>query len=92
MNQHSDDIAVDKFAKAMKAKLAKKRAEGYGGWDNPDECTVRYLAGLLAAHIEKGDPVDIANFAMMLFHRKGGRAALRASMKRIDGEAFVLQR
>jgi hypothetical protein len=66
--QHYDDYAVDRFAAAMKAKLAKKRADGRGGWETPD-CTDEFLAELLMEHTKKGDPVDVANFAMMLHQR-----------------------
>jgi hypothetical protein len=31
---HKDDIAVDRFAAAMKAKLAAARAKGRDGWDD----------------------------------------------------------
>lgn len=75
---HPDDDAVDAFAAAMKAKLAKKRAEGYGGWEQPSTPPER-LAQLLLDHLKKGDPVDIGNFAMMLFHRELGGAALKAA-------------
>lgn len=64
--QHSDDIAVDRFAGMMKEKLAQKREQGRGGWDDPDQCTVELLNQLLIEHIPKGDPVDVANFCMML--------------------------
>jgi hypothetical protein len=67
---HPDDLAVDRFAAAMKAKLAQKRAEGRGGWDRKDECSAEFLAELLRRHVEKGDPVDVANLAMML-HQRG---------------------
>jgi transcriptional regulator with XRE-family HTH domain len=67
---HHDDLAVDKFAAAMKEKLARKRAEGRGGWNDPDQCTAQYLSTLLRKHVEKGDPIDVANFAMML-HQRG---------------------
>lgn len=67
--QHPDDIAVDKFAAAMKAKLAKKRAGGAGGWDDPRECTRDHLHTLLIEQMTKGDMIDIGNFAMMLWHR-----------------------
>lgn len=71
-----DDLAVDAFAAAMKAKLAKKRAEGRGGWDDPTVCSVAFLAQMLHSHIIKGDPVDVANFAMMLWHRGAGTNTL----------------
>ena len=69
---HSDDFAVDHFADAMKAKLAQKRAEGRGGWDRKDECTEHDLNVMLYEHLLKGDPVDVANFCMML-HQRGER-------------------
>jgi hypothetical protein len=67
--QHPDDAAVDRFAAAMKAKLANQRAKGYGGWDVPDQCPAERLQTMLVDHITKGDPVDVGNFAMMLFCR-----------------------
>lgn len=66
---HPDDEAVDRFAAAMKAKLSKKRSEGRGGWENKDECSADFLSDLLRGHVEKGDPVDVANLAMMLHQR-----------------------
>lgn len=69
---HSDDLAVDRFFEAMKAKLAVKREDGYSGWDDPDDCSVEHLSYLLVQHLHKGDPIDIANFAMML-HQRGSR-------------------
>lgn len=68
---HLDDIAVDRFAAAMKAKLAEKRAQGYHGWDDPEDCTIEHLSNLLAKHVAKGDPIDVGNFAMMI-HQRGG--------------------
>ncbi|WP_241130717.1 hypothetical protein [Achromobacter xylosoxidans] len=68
--QHPDDIAVDNFAAAMKAKLAKKRAEGRGGWNDKSQCTAEFLSQLLRGHVDKGDPVDVGNLAMML-HQRG---------------------
>lgn len=76
--QHPDDVAVDNFAKAMKEKLAKARAKGRSGWDDPAACSVEHLADLLLDHIGKGNPgtfEDIANFAMML-HQRGADPAL----------------
>lgn len=66
---HPDDIAVDKFADAMKAKMAKQRAKGYGGWDDKAECPEEHLQAALFRHVAKGDPVDVGNFAMMLWNR-----------------------
>lgn len=66
---HNDDVSVDRFTSTMKAKLAKKRAEGWGGWQTT---TAEFLSKLLREHVEKGDPVDVANLAMML-HQNGQR-------------------
>jgi hypothetical protein len=70
VKQHPDDAAVDRFAAAMKDKLAEKRRQGYGGWDRPSECRLEFLSRKLRQHVAKGDPVDVANFAMML-HQRG---------------------
>lgn len=67
----TDDIAVDSFAIAMKAKLAQKRAEGRDGWEDQDKCSNTFLSNLLREHVEKGDPVDVGNLAMMI-HQRGG--------------------
>lgn len=68
----ADDKGVRLFSEAMRDKLAQKRGEGRGGWDNKDECSAEYLSELLRKHVEKGDPVDVANFCMML-HQRGER-------------------
>lgn len=74
-----DDHAVDLFAKAMKAKLQIKRAQGYGGWNDIGQCSGERLAELLIAAVNKGDPVDVGNFAMMLFCRSESHEVLRNS-------------
>jgi hypothetical protein len=72
LDRHPDDVAVDAFAAAMKAKLAAKRAQGYGGWSDPAQCRVEFLSRKLRQHMVKGDPVDVGNFAMML-HQRGSQ-------------------
>jgi hypothetical protein len=71
---HPDDIAIDKFAAAMKAKMAKQRAKGYSGWDDSAQCPTERLQTMLNEHIGKGDPVDVGNFSMML-HARGENTA-----------------
>lgn len=66
---HQDDEAVDRFAAAMKAKLAKKRVDGRSGWDDKNRCSAVFLNELLNEHIAKGDPLDVGNLAMMLWSR-----------------------
>lgn len=82
---HFDDVAVDRFAEAMKAKLARKRADGRGGWDDKELCSQAFLSNLLRGHVDKGDPVDVANFAMMLHQR--GEAILPAPREVTPQEA-----
>ena len=61
---HPDDLAVDRFAVEMKAKLATARAKGRGGWE---KCDPTELSIMLREHVEKGDPRDVANFCMFLW-------------------------
>ncbi len=75
-DQHQDDLAVDAFAAAMKAKMAEARAKGRGGWQDPAHCTAEDLSRMLREHVEKGDPRDVANFCMML-HQRGEAIAAR---------------
>ncbi|KWK75752.1 hypothetical protein [Burkholderia ubonensis] len=62
---HSDDVAVDSFAAVMKHKLALARDKGRGGWET---CSPVDLSRMLREHVAKGDPRDVANFCMMLWH------------------------
>lgn len=62
---HFDDVAVDWFSAVMKHKLALARNKGRGGWET---CSPADLSRMLREHVEKGDPRDVANFCMMLWH------------------------
>jgi len=70
------NTAVDQFAAAMKARLADKARAGWTGWDDPSNVNTIHTA--LLAHaagvpLAAGQEVDVANFAMMLWHlRQGG--------------------
>ncbi|MGT9867595.1 hypothetical protein ACSYHF_18095 [Stenotrophomonas maltophilia group sp. P373] len=77
-DQHPDDLAVDAFAAAMKAKMAEARAKGRGGWEDPTQCSADDLTRMLRDHVEKGDPRDVANFCMMLHQRGEAIAACQA--------------
>jgi hypothetical protein len=84
-----DDLAVDRFAAAMKEKMAAARAKGRGGWE---KCSPEYLTFLLREHVEKGDPRDVANFCMMLWHHESRifpLAAPQPSQPVEAGESFV---
>lgn len=62
-----DNAAVEVLAMNMKAKLAGQRAKGYGGWNN--DYTHQRLSELLRQCVDKGDPVDVANFCAFLLAR-----------------------
>lgn len=70
VTEHPDDHAIDEFAKAMRSRMAEKRALGRNGWEecDPDDLGLRLLRA-----IADGDPIDIANYAMML-HALGAGA------------------
>lgn len=66
---HSDDIALAHFCEKMSDKLKLSRESGRGGWDNPKHITNAELSDLLRRLVDKGDPVDVANVAMMISMR-----------------------
>lgn len=74
MTQHPDDEAIDKFAAAMKVSMAESRAKGRSGWDDPNDCSNELLSRKLREHVDKGDPLDVVIFTMML-HQRGERIA-----------------
>jgi hypothetical protein len=59
---------VDDFAAQMKSKLRRKALEGYSGWDDPDWQRAEII-DRLKSHIDKGDMVDVANFAMFAWNK-----------------------
>ena len=73
MSAHPDETAVDEFASMMKAKLSAARKRGKSGWNDPgwhpDD-----ISAALREHVDKGDPVDVANYAMFLALREEGIA------------------
>lgn len=86
-SQHPDEAAVDALAALMKAKLAEKRAKGYGGWNDKTQCPQQRLSDMLRAHVDKGDPVDVANFCAMLSARGEGIAAAPQAVQAAEGVA-----
>ena len=75
MDMHPDDVAVFRFAAVMQAKMKHAReVKGQREWDDPDTCSIEDLQQMLLHHVEKGDPVDIANFAMMIWNRQWAQA------------------
>ena len=58
---------VDAFCEEMKKKLIRKFPEKLG-WDNP-EWRTDDIKKQLIAHVEKGDPIDVANFAAFWWNK-----------------------
>lgn len=86
---HPDDFAVDHFARTMKAKMAASRVKGRSGWNDPMLCTAAFLRRLLVKAVRKGDPVDVANFAMML-HTRGATTMLPSLNDDIDQQMAIV--
>lgn len=64
-----DILMVKRVSTAMELKLSQKRSEGHGGWHDPLRCDISELKEMLLNHIDKGDWVDILNFAGMIYVR-----------------------
>lgn len=64
-NVHPDDAAVDEFAAMLKAKLSRARAKGRSGWRDP-AWTAEDINRQMHEHAAKGDPLDVAAYAMFL--------------------------
>jgi hypothetical protein len=62
--KQSDAYCVAQFAQAMADKMFAAQEKGRAGWQ---ECHADALSWMLRDHVEKGDPVDVANFCMMLW-------------------------
>jgi hypothetical protein len=67
-DQHPDDKAVDRFAARMKWKLGQKRHQGRSGWQDR-AWTPEMISQALREHVDKGDPLDVANYCMFLAAR-----------------------
>ena len=65
MSVHPDDVAVDEFSALLKLKLARARAKGRAGWRDPS-WTAAEINNQMHAHAAKGDPLDVAAYAMFL--------------------------
>jgi hypothetical protein len=83
---HTDDAAVDRFALALKTKLAMCRAKGRSGWNDPLLAPTSRLRVMLRTCTSKGDPVDVGAMAMMLFDR-GERTSEPLSQDILDAVA-----
>jgi hypothetical protein len=67
IDHHPDDVAIQQFAVAMSEKMSLSRLNGRDGWQT---CSITELLKMLRNHVHKGDPVDIANIAMMIWYHE----------------------
>lgn len=67
-----DAAVIMEFAAAMASKMHQAAMKGHAGWENPVLCTTESLQRALQEAVVKGDPVDVANYAMMLHARGAG--------------------
>lgn len=70
----ADHEAVRSLSCAMMSKLQDSRSKGRSGWNDKTQCSAEHLSQLLREHVEKGDPVDVANFCAFLSARGEGIA------------------
>ena len=82
--QHPDDDAVDRFAAAMKAKLADARAKGRHGRNDPEAVTDAELASLR-------QPVAIGGLSGDLFEMVGDQPVLDGKYKARTLAALMTQ-
>lgn len=78
---HFDDWALDQFVVQMRAMLARKREDDFGGWN--DQANVEDLRLQMILQANKGEgyfnPVHVANYAMMLWVRDAFPEECKAS-------------
>lgn len=86
----ADDEAVDRMAAQMKVKLAKARAKGRSGWQDPS-WTAEQINAAMHAHMAKGDPVDVANYCMFLALRGHATTAPKLEIAASDGQDEMLK-
>lgn len=58
------------FAVAIERRLRQKSRDGMVGWDDP-EWAIQEIKERLAASLLRGNPVDVANFAMFWWNKAG---------------------
>lgn len=76
--EERDNMTVDAFAMAMKAKLEKARLKGYKKWHDKNACSDERLTELFYGHLNKtndGNFIDLANFCMFL-HARGAPSTI----------------
>lgn len=62
------NACIDDFAEHLRKKLHRKFMEGKDGWDDP-QWPKEEIIKQLREHIDKGDMIDVAAFAMFAWNR-----------------------
>lgn len=88
-DKFANEAGLKKLKRDMKDKLNASRLKGRSGWQDKDNCSQEHLSQLLREHVEKGDPVDVANFCMMLHYRGEGILPSATTSKPQEKEARI---
>jgi hypothetical protein len=72
INKSADGMLVRVASSAMDEKLRLSREKGRGGWWDSSTCSIEDLKRMLVEHVDKGDMVDVMNFAAMIYFREVG--------------------
>jgi hypothetical protein len=83
------DALVDALAAQMKRKLRKSAASGRSGWSDP-KWSIDDVKKTLMAHIEKGDPIDVANFAAFWWFKADMPAVVGAPKTAAVSETYPM--
>ena len=62
------DKIIDILASRREEKLDKKADHGFCSWQS---MSIETIKEKLIDHVKRGDPVDVANFAMFWFYKRG---------------------
>lgn len=88
-----DCRAVLQCALGMMGKMHEASEKGRSGWHDPQRCSLESLTHMFFRRIQKGDMIDVMNFAMMIWSRAsqlGGKEEVAAYMtEQLKGWAKV---
>lgn len=68
-DNQADIVGVLSFSQLMVERLIEAKERGKHGW-HTNSITLNYLEDKLKLAIEKNEYLDIANYAMMIYHKK----------------------
>jgi hypothetical protein len=68
-DDQADIVGVLSFSQLMVERLIKAKENGKHGW-NTDIVSLDFLKAKLILAITKNEYIDVANYAMMIYHRE----------------------